>query len=99
MEQITMAEVVYIPVNDAGEPYCWGEGDEYIISVFGDFWRAWRSPESKGKVIRALALEDLQELLHGPWGDITHVSYRPSADGYIKSRENVLQTVIEGVTN
>ena len=67
------------------------------MSAFGDFWRAWRSPE--GKVIRALALEDLQELLRGQWSDVTEIAYRPGADGYIKDRDTILQTVIEGVTD
>jgi hypothetical protein len=98
-ETITMAEVLYVPVDDEGEPKRWGREDEYIISVFGDFWRTHRSPESKGKQIRALAPEDLQELLRGRWSDVTHISYRPSANGYIKSRDNVLETVIEGVTD
>ena len=56
-------------------------------------------PEGKGKVIRALALEDLQELLRGRWSAVTEIAYRPSATGYIKSRDTILQTVIEGVTD
>ena len=96
---VTMADILYVPVDDEGEPYRWGQDDEYIISVFGDFWRARRSPESKGKQIRALAPEDLQELLRDRWGDVTHISYHPSADAYIKTRDEVLQTVIEGVAD
>jgi hypothetical protein len=96
MEAISMAEVLYVPVDEQGAPYRWGYEDGPAISVFGDFWRAWRSPESKGKAIRALALADLQELLRGPWGDVTHISYHPAADAYLKSKDEVLQTVVEG---
>ena len=99
VETVTMAEVLYVPVDDQGEPYRWGPEGEVTVSVFGDFWRCWRSVESKGKAIRALALKDLQELLRGQWSDVTEIAYRPGADGYIKSRDEILQTVIEGVTD
>ena len=98
-ETITMAEVLYVPVDDQGEPYRWGPENEVRVSVFGDFWRAWQSVESKGKAIRALALEDLQELLRGRWSDVTGISYRPIGDMYTKSRDTILQTVIEDVTD
>ena len=98
-ETITMADVLYVPVDDQGEPYRWGPEGEVTVSAFGDFWRAWRSPESKGKVIRAMALQDLQELLRGRWSDVTEVAYRPGHDGYIKGRDEILETVIEGVTD
>ena len=99
VEMITMADVLYVPVDDQGEPSRWGPEDEVTVSVFGDFWRARRSPEAKRRSIRALALEDLQELLRGQWSDVTEVAYRPGADGYIKGRDEILQTVIEGVTD
>jgi hypothetical protein len=98
-ETITMAEVLYVPVDDQGEPYRWGPENEVTVSVFGDFWRAWRSVESKGKAIRALALEDLQDLLRGQWSDVTEIAYHPIGDGYIKSRDTILETVMEGVTD
>jgi hypothetical protein len=98
-EVITMAEVLYVPVDDQGEPYRWGPEGEVTVSAFGDFWRCRRSPESKDRVIRAVALDDLQELLRGRWGDVTEIAYHPSADGYIKSRDEILQMVIEGVTD
>ena len=98
-ETITLAEVLYVPVDDQGDPYRWGPEDEVTVSVLGDFWRAWRSPEGKGRAIRALAFEDLQELLRGRWGDVTEIACHPSADGYIKGRDEILQTVIEGVTD
>ena len=60
-ETITMAEVRYVPVDDQGEPYRWAPEDEVTVRVFGDFWRGWRSPEGKGRAVRALALKDLQE--------------------------------------
>ncbi len=50
-------------------------------------------------LIRALALDDLQEHLRGRWSDVTEIAYRPGADGYIKTKDEVLQTVIEGVTD
>jgi hypothetical protein len=101
-ETITMAEVLYVPVDDQGEPprFAWDpEGDEVTVSVFGDFWRAWRSPQGKGRAIRALAPEDLQDLLRGQWSDVTGIAYHPSATGYIKDRDEILQMVIEGVTD
>jgi hypothetical protein len=36
-ETITMAGVLYVPVDDQGEPYRWGPQDEVVISAFGDF--------------------------------------------------------------
>jgi hypothetical protein len=70
METVTMADVVYIVVDSAGEPYVWGEPGEANIEVFGDFWRAWHSPGAKpGKEIRALRVEDLKEQLQGRWKD------------------------------
>jgi hypothetical protein len=99
VETVTMADVLYVPVDDQGEPYRYGPENEVTISVFGDFWRTRRSVESKGKAIWALALEDLQELLRGQWSDVTEIAYRPSADRYIKGRDEILQTVIEGVTD
>jgi hypothetical protein len=78
-EQITMADVLYVPVDDEGEPYRWGPEDEVTITVFGDFWRARNSPQSEGKQIRALAPEDLQELLRRRWSDVTHLAYNRPA--------------------
>jgi len=102
-ETITMADVLYVPVDDQGEPrrFQWEpeEGCKVTVTVFGNFWRARYSPEGKGRTIRALALEDLQELLRGQWSDVDGIAYRPSADGYIKGRDEILQTVIEGVTD
>ena len=98
-ETITMADVLYVPVDDQGEPYRWRPEGEVTVTAFGDFWRAWRSVESKGKAIRALALEDLQELLRGRWSDVTGVAYHPGFSAYIKGRDEILQTVIEGVTD
>ena len=83
-ETITMADVLYVPVDGQGEPSRWTVEGEVAVNVFGDFWRARRSPEGKSRSIRALALEDLQEHLRGQWSDVTEISYRPSADGYIK---------------
>jgi hypothetical protein len=99
VETITMADVLYVPVDDQGEPSRWGPENEVTVSVFGDFWRCWRSVESKGRAIRALSLEDLQELLRGRWSDVTEIAYHPGADGCIKGREEILQTVTEGVTD
>jgi hypothetical protein len=57
--------------------------------VFGDFWRCWRSPESKGKAIRAVALQDLPDLLEGPWSHVAPMVYFPGAAGYGISCEKV----------
>jgi hypothetical protein len=37
--------------------------------------------------------------LRGRWSDVTEIAYRPGADGYIKGRDEILQTAIEGVTD
>jgi hypothetical protein len=37
--------------------------------------------------------------LRGRGGDVTEIAYRPSAGGYIKGRDEILQAVIEGVTD
>ena len=99
-ETITMAEVLYVPVDDQGEPvrFAWDPEDEIgtTVSVFGDFWRARRSVEGKG-AIQALALDDLQELLRGRWGDVDGIAYRPGADGYIKPTDEILGMVIESL--
>jgi len=101
VETITMADVLYVPVDDQGKPsrFAWDpeDGLGVTVDVFGDFWHAWRSPQGKGRSTRALALEDLQELLRGRWSDVTEIAYRPSSDGYIKDSDTILQTVIEGV--
>jgi hypothetical protein len=100
-ETITMADVLYVPVDDQGEPsrFAWDpeDGGEVTVDVFGDFRRARQSVAGKGRSIRALALEDLQELLRGQWSDVTGIAYHPSADGYIKGRDDVLGMAIEGV--
>jgi hypothetical protein len=100
-ETIAWAEVLYVPVDDQGEPsrFVWDPEDGFGVSVdvFGDFWRARQSVTDKGKAIRALALDDLQELLRGQWSDVTEIAYHPSAEGYIKRRDDVLGMVIEGV--
>jgi hypothetical protein len=41
-ETITMAEVLYVPVDDQGEPYRWGPENEVTVSAFGDFCHARR---------------------------------------------------------
>ena len=85
-----MGDVVYIPVDaESGEPYLWGSSEEPCITVFGDFWRCRRSVETKGKAIRAVALEDLPELLDGRWSHVAEISYRPGADGYAFSTGKV----------
>jgi hypothetical protein len=102
-ETITWAEVLYVPVDDQGEPSrrAWDpeDGGGVSVDVFGDFWRARRSAGGRGRTVRALALDDLQELLSGRWSDVTEISYRPSAEGYIKTKDGVLGMVIEGITD
>ena len=102
-ETITMAEVLYVTVDDQGEPsrFEWDpeEGDMVSVTVFGNFWHARRSVEGKDRAIRVLALEDLQELMRGQWSDVTHIAYTPGGHSYLKSRDSVLGMVIEGVTD
>jgi hypothetical protein len=52
-----------------------GVEDEVVVSVFADFCRARLSPVRKSRSIRALALEDLQELLRGQWSDVSEYPY------------------------
>ena len=103
MEKITMADVVYVPVDArTGEPTRWGLEGEVCVSVFGNFWRCRRSPEAKGKRIMALAIDDLQEVMggagkdegpssSGAWADLTHVAYHPAGDLYQLGREAVME--------
>jgi hypothetical protein len=78
VETVTMAEVLYMPVDDQGEPprFAWDpeDGLGVTVDVFGDFWRARRSPGGKRGAIRALALDDLQELLRGQRSDVTGIA-------------------------
>ncbi len=86
-ESVTMAEVLYVPVDDQGEPYRWGTAEEVTVSVWGDFWRARRDVQSEGRAIRAVSAEELRDTLEGRWGDVTHLSYHPSADAYVMPKE------------
>ena len=87
METITMAEVLYVPIDERGEPHRWETAEEVTVTVFGDFWRARRDVQSKGRAIRAVSAEELRGLLEGRWGDVTHLSYHPSADAYIMAKD------------
>ncbi len=87
MESVTMAEVLYVPVSEQGEPHRWGPAEEVTVSVWGDYWRARRDVQSEGRAIRALSTEELRGLLEGRWGDVTHLSYHPSADAYVMPKE------------
>jgi hypothetical protein len=100
MEAITMGDVLYIPVDEeSGEPHTYGSSEAPCIAVFGDFWRCRQSVETKGKAIRAVALDDLPELLDGRWPHVAEISYRPSADGYRITREKVMEQAAEFVAS
>src|SRR5215211_8905433 len=102
MEKITMADVVYVPVDArTGEPTRWGLEGEVCVSVFGDFWRCRRSPEAKAKRIMVLAIHDLQELMGagGAWADLTHVAYHPDGDLYQLAREPVMEVTDDDYLN
>jgi hypothetical protein len=43
--------------------------------------------QSEGRAIRALSAEELRDTLEGRWGDVTHLSYHPSADAYVMPKE------------
>jgi hypothetical protein len=89
-----MADLVYIPVDEeSGEPYVWGTSEEPCISVFGDFWRCRQNPQSKGKAIRAVALEDVPGLLEGRWSHVAQMVYYPSADGYHIGKRKIKEMV------
>jgi hypothetical protein len=89
-ETVTMADVLYVPVNEQGEPYRWGTEEEVTVSVFGDFWRARRDSQSKDRAIRALAPEELRGVLDGRWSDMTHLAYHPGADAYVIPKHEAL---------
>lgn len=78
-ESVTMAEVLYVPVDEHGEPHRWGTAEEVTVSVWGDFWRARRDVQSEGRAIRAVSAEELRGAPRRPVGDVTHLSYHPSA--------------------
>ena len=44
-------------------------------------------------------LDHTGQLLRDRWSDVSGITYYPMGDGYIKRREEILQTVIEGVTD
>src|SRR5215204_3615195 len=98
-ETITMAEVLYVPVDDQGEAYRWGPEGEVTVSAFGDFWSSCRSPSERARIALPLLSGLRQARLRGRWSDVTEIAYRPGADGYIKGRDEILQTAIEGVTD
>ena len=93
-EKIEMGEhePLYVFVKPDGAPSVWGHHDEVNMTVFGDFWRAKRDPGSKTNEIRALTQDDLRTLLRGRWSHVTHLVYRPAADGYQVSKETLFQT-------
>ena len=94
MEQvtITLPETVAVLVDDDGEPRLWGEEGEHNLSVFGDYWRAYRNPGSKSLKIKELSREELKDLLRGPWQEVTHVVYRPAADLFMVSKETIIES-------
>jgi hypothetical protein len=92
-ETVIWTDPVYVFVDDEGEPAVWGEGEEVNLSVFGDFWKARREPGGRTRTIRALARNDLAEVLRGPWSDISELYYHPSADSYGISTETFMETV------
>jgi hypothetical protein len=92
MEQvtITLPERVAVLVGDDEKPQLWGEEGERTLSVFGDYWRAYRDAGSKTLKIKELSREELEDLLRGPWQEVTHVVYFPAADGFAVSKERII---------
>ena len=89
---IRMPETVAVLVDDDGEPRLWGEGDEYNLSVFGDYWSAYRDAGSKTLKIKEISQQELEELLRGRWSGVTHLVYHPHVSGYQLSKDSVLET-------
>jgi hypothetical protein len=50
-----------------------------------------------GRRSMSLVMNAEQELLRGQWSDVAEIAYHPSADGYIKPRDEILGAVLEGV--
>lgn len=62
MESVTMAGVLYVPVDEEGEPYRWGTEEEVTVSVWGATG-ARRDVQSEDRAIRAVSSEELRGLL------------------------------------
>ena len=92
MEEVTimLPERVALLVGDDDKPQLWGEEGVYNLSVFGDYWRAYRDAGSKTLKIKELSREELKDLLRGPWQEVTHVGYFPVADGFTVSKERII---------
>ena len=86
MESVTMAGVLYVPVDEEGEPYRWGTEEEVTVSVWGATG-ARRDVQSEDRAIRAVSSEELRGLLGGRWGNVIHLSYHPSAAAYVMPKE------------
>jgi hypothetical protein len=93
MEQvaITLPERVAVLVGDDDRPRLWGEEGEYNLSVFGDYWRAYRDAGSKSLKIKELSLGELEDLLRGPWQEVRHIVYHPAADAFMISKEGIME--------
>src|SRR5829696_2828543 len=76
-----------------------GPEGEVTVSAFGDFWSSCRSPSERARIALPLLSGLRQARLRGRRSDVTEIAYRPGADGYIKGRDEILQTAIEGVTD
>ena len=88
---ITLPERVALLVGDDDKPQLWGEEGERNLSVFGDYWRAYRDAGSKSLKIKELSRAELKDLLRGPWQEVTHVVYFPAADAFMVSRERIIE--------
>ena len=76
-----------------------GPEGEVTVSAFGDFWSSCRSPSERARIALPLLSGLRQARLRGRRSDVTEIAYRPGADGYIKGRDEILQTAIEGATD
>jgi hypothetical protein len=95
--EISMEDPIYVLVDEDGEPYTWGitSEEELNLSVYADFFHACHDHMAEGKEIRALRREELQELLRGRWDDVTHLVYRPAANGYQVTRETFVKAELD----
>ena len=88
---ITLPETVAVLVGDDDQPRLWGEEGERTLSVFGDYWRAYRDAGSESLKIKELSRAELEDLLRGPWQEVTHIAYFPAADAFVVSKERILE--------
>lgn len=91
-----MSAVVYVLADPAGEPpMCTGRRTRPTSLYTAASGAHGAIRRRRGARFRAFALEDLQEMLRGPWSHVKHVIYFPSVSGFLLSRERIFELETE----